>query len=47
MGVSLLDSKKAELAPMLRQSGGVQKVTALLNKKAASDIAVDKKISQR
>ena len=39
-GVSLLDSKKAELIPLLRQSDGIEKVIALLNDKAA--IAITK-----
>ncbi len=38
MGVSLLDSKKAELVGLLRQPGGVDKVIALLNEKATADI---------
>jgi phospholipid transport system substrate-binding protein len=40
MGVSLLDSKKAELAGLLRKSGGVDTVTALLNEKAQSNIVI-------
>ncbi|NQZ11226.1 MAG: ABC transporter substrate-binding protein [Algicola sp.] len=40
MGVSLLDSKKAELARLLRKEGGVDTVTALLNEKAQSNIVI-------
>lgn len=37
-GISLLDSKKAELTPLLRQAGGIEKVIKILNEKAAADI---------
>lgn len=37
-GVSLLDSKRAELIGLLRQQGGVAKVTEILNEKANADI---------
>ena len=37
-GISLLDSKKAELIPLLRQPGGIDKVIEILNQKAAADI---------
>lgn len=40
-GVSLLDSKRAELIGLLRQSGGVAKVTKLLEEKAKASIVVD------
>lgn len=37
-GISLLDSKKAELIPLLRQAGGIDKAIKILNEKAATDI---------
>ncbi len=37
-GISLLNSKKAELKPLLRQQDGVAKVTKLLNEKAQLNI---------
>ena len=42
-GISLLNSKKAELKGMLRQKDGVAKVTAILNEKAQLDIKKDSK----
>lgn len=42
-GISLLNSKKAELKSMLRQKGGVAKVTTILNEKAQLDIKKDSK----
>lgn len=47
MGVSLLDSKKAELAGLLRKEGGVDRVTALLNEKALSDIVIAEVVGRR
>lgn len=41
-GISLLNSKKAELKAMLRQKDGVKAVTDLLNQKALLDIKKDK-----
>ena len=38
LGVSLLNTKKAELAPLLRQNNGVEQVIQLLVKKAKADI---------
>jgi phospholipid transport system substrate-binding protein len=40
-GISLLNSKKAELKALLRQKGGVKQVTDLLNEKALIDIKKD------
>lgn len=40
-GISLLNSKKAELKPMLRQKGGIAKVTEILNDKAKLNIKKD------
>lgn len=42
-GISLLNSKKAELKAMLRQKDGVAKVTAILNEKAQLNIKKDSK----
>lgn len=42
-GISLLNSKKAELKAMLRQKGGVAKVTTILNEKAQLNIKKDSK----
>ncbi|MFT4928587.1 MAG: phospholipid transport system substrate-binding protein [Phenylobacterium sp.] len=44
MGISLLDSKKAELKSLLRKKGGVNNVAQLLMKKAQADIVMDKKV---
>ena len=46
MGVSLLDSKKAELAGLLRKEGGVDTVTALLNEKAQSNIVIAEQVGR-
>jgi phospholipid transport system substrate-binding protein len=46
MGVSLLDSKKAELAGLLRKEGGVDTVTALLIEKAQSNIIVAEQVGR-
>jgi phospholipid transport system substrate-binding protein len=40
LGVSLLDSKKAEMAALLRQQNGVEKVTQILTEKAKADIVI-------
>lgn len=40
-GVSLLDSKRAELIGLLRQQDGIAKVTTLLVEKAQADIVID------
>lgn len=46
MGVSLLDSKKAELAGLLRKEGGVDTVTALLSEKAQSSIIIAEQLGR-
>lgn len=42
-GISLLNSKRAELKAMLRQENGIARATAILNEKAQIDIKKDNK----